>query len=518
MDDIELAIHAAWDRVRDDVLGDREELRRRVIRRERPHIGRPIREWCLAVRAGDTRLTEPLVELEPFSALDPELNDGRFAPHEVTLTTAALRKLCAPVNLEGLTLDEAAAKLGVTKMNLVPARIKGTIRARYVEGLGGRWGRPRPLLHAEELNPTKRGFSSPDDAYGHIATFYGQNVPEGICQTIQRVPLERERGPDYRDRRDLHPEHPLNDPGDAPPRRSRRLPLPPPDVDLGAWYKWKGDEYIGYDWRNPDPMVKANYEAHQRSKALAREARRRRYRENPPPSKSKGSVTFIGWRWVCPKCAKRVQVVFCPLPAINLVERYPRDREALQRAGVRSKPRSRVSGFACADCHGVRVLSRATNLRDFWNELIAHLTGGLLYGREVERPQWLTPQRRRPYALHPNAPPAHRRLAVQERLLKGWSYKRIASEMGITAGTVDTHARHIYKQHRVHGRWELARQLGVPLTRPITKGEQIRHRLADGQTYNQIAAAMGMTYHCVKQYAYEMRHQRNSRQRVDSVH
>jgi DNA-binding NarL/FixJ family response regulator len=107
----------------------------------------------------------------------------------------------------------------------------------------------------------------------------------------------------------------------------------------------------------------------------------------------------------------------------------------------------------------VKVYTRAS--KDFWNDLVAHLSGGLLYGAEVSRPAWLTRQRRRPYAPRPNAPPAHRRLMVQERLLKGWPYKRIAADMHISPGTVDTHAQAIYAQHRVHGRAALIRQLGA---------------------------------------------------------
>src|SRR5688500_10757867 len=345
MDDIALAIRDAWNRVRDDVLANRDELRKRVIRMERPDVGRPLREWCLAIRAGDTRLRGPLVDVEPAAAVDPKRNGGHAVAHQVTITTSALHKLCAPVYLEGLTLDEAADRLGVCKQNLVRARVKGTIRCRYVEGLGGYWGKPRPVLHGEELDPTRRGFEPPDEALGYTAAFDPRRVPEGIAQTLARVPIERPRGPDYRDRRGLHPEHPLNDPGGDAPRTRPRLP-PAPTQDIGAWYKWKGDEYIGYDWRSTNPMVKANYEAHERRKAEAREGKRRRYRENPPPSKSKGSLSFVGWRWVCARCGKRVQVLFQPLPAINLLETYPHDRAALRRAGVRPLPRSRVKGFA----------------------------------------------------------------------------------------------------------------------------------------------------------------------------
>lgn len=386
------------------------------------------------------------------------------------------------------------------KQDLFYARVTGTIRCRYVEGLGGYWGKPRPVLHGEELNPTRRGFDPPDEALGYTASFDARRVPDGIAQTLARVPIERPRGPDYRDRRALHPEHPLNDPGDAaPPRRNRRV-APPPTQDIGAWYKWKGDEYIGYDWRSTNPIVKANYEAHQRKKALAREAQRRRYRERPPPSKSRGSIELKGWSWLCPRCGKRARVLYYPLPAINLLESDPRERAALRRAGVRPPPRApRVAGFACWGCHGLRGLSRAPGkMRGFWNDLVAHLTGGLLYGREVARPAWLTPVRKIAYHPHPNARPPLRRLAVQERLLMGWPYKRIAADLGIATGTVQTHVRDIYRQHRVHDRRELARHLGVKL---LMKRDQIGERLGAGQSYKQIAREMGISYWSVKAHA-----------------
>src|SRR5688500_1539542 len=152
---------------------------------------------------------------------------------------------------------------------------------------------------------------------------------------------------------------------------------------------------------------------------------------------------------------------------------------ALRRGGVRPPPWApRVAGFACRGCHGVRGLSRAPGkMRGFWNDLVAHLSGGLLYGREVVRPAWVTPVRKVAYRPHPGARPPLRRLAVQERLLKGWPYKRIAADLGITTGTVEIHARDIYRQHRVHDRRALARHLGVKL---VTKRDQVAERLTAG--------------------------------------
>src|SRR5688500_6476064 len=71
VEDLEQAILDAWTRVKHNVLSDPLELRRRLDRRERDVLRRPPRAWCLAVRASDLRLREPLVVIEPETALHP---------------------------------------------------------------------------------------------------------------------------------------------------------------------------------------------------------------------------------------------------------------------------------------------------------------------------------------------------------------------------------------------------------------------------------------------------------------
>ena len=503
MNDIDQALVSAWERVKDRVLADPAELRRRVARRNRPHASQPPRCWCLAVRAGDTRLSAALGGVEPAGAIAR----GREARHSVTLDRATIVALCEFVTIDGLTLAEAAARLGRTPDALVDARLKGTFFTKYIAGLGGRGGKPRPVLYAKgPLDPSVRGFQPADETWSYTGRICLSEVPEAFAQTLVRVPhLHDTAGRRYRDARGLHPEHPDVDRGPAAEaaavrRKSKRLPPPPPDY---VAYKWKDGAYVGYDWRAAatKPLIRANYERHQRRLARAREAKRARRRAKPPPSRAAGSLEFRGWRWLCPRCGRAVQVVFLPVRRTNLATRYPCDRAALAAAGAEAEPAwaTAAHGFACAACHRVRVVSRAS--KDFWNDLVTYLSRGLLYGSEVARPAWVTRRRTRPYVPHPNAPPAWRRLRVQELLLRGWSYKRIAAEMKIHWHTVVTHATKIYRQHGVHGRYELARRLGAALERPATKGEQIRARLAAGQGYGQIAAEMQISRRMVSAYA-----------------
>src|SRR3954469_10282581 len=102
MDDVELAILDAWQRVKPRLLRDPSELARRLARRNRALLQRPPRAWCLAVRASDRRLNEAIAAIVPGHATNhhsPE-HPGQLLKHEVTITTATLRKLCKPVTID----------------------------------------------------------------------------------------------------------------------------------------------------------------------------------------------------------------------------------------------------------------------------------------------------------------------------------------------------------------------------------------------------------------------------------
>src|SRR5215213_2501750 len=145
MHDLASVLWEAWQRVRPRLLADREELRRRLARRKTMALRRPPRAWCLALRAGDTRLAGWGCR---DVCGDSEGAGESARQQDVFLDADLLRRLCEPVRLEppGETMHEVAAKLGVTIGCLNTARRKGILRTHHVPGLGGQHGHPVPLL------------------------------------------------------------------------------------------------------------------------------------------------------------------------------------------------------------------------------------------------------------------------------------------------------------------------------------------------------------------------------------
>jgi DNA-binding CsgD family transcriptional regulator len=500
-EDVEQLVRDAWKRIRPALFADADELTRRLARRRKPLLQKPPRAWCLAVRANDTRINEATAAIVPECALYPRLNHGHHGRHEVTLTAPLLEELCQKrgVCSPGEAWWHVAKRLGHTLSTLQTARSKMLFGARYRQGLEGRRGKPTPVLFTtRRLDPSSPLFALPDPAWGKSLTYRIEMIPRDLEQTIERVPAYRAAVAD------------LNADSEPPLRRpAPRVPKPEPDYL--AWYKWsKNNEYLGDDpkyWRKspqdpgtppspeeprqfPDPPVhfSGSTEHHVPDR-------------KPRPSRSSGSILFAGWRWLCPGCARLVRTIYYPLPPINLLagetrrllQKLPRTRD------LDAEPQP-MPCFACCRCHRIRYFSRLG--KDSWNELIAYLTGGLLYGREVPRPDWLTPDRKRAYRPCLTRAPSKRREEVLARLLKGWTYDQIAADLGVGFATVSGHATTIYKQHEVAGRNRLAKKLGVALparhhTRTPARREKVRHLLAAGKPYKEIAAALGVSYHVI---------------------
>ena len=126
--------------VREDGL----ELQRRVARLSRIVASRPLRDWCLVIRASDTRIDDSTAFVDPSGAIE------RQEEHEVTIDAAAIRALTAAVTIPwpGLPLWEAAPRLGVSIEYARRWMREGALRLmrRWRETSFAEAGRPQRLI------------------------------------------------------------------------------------------------------------------------------------------------------------------------------------------------------------------------------------------------------------------------------------------------------------------------------------------------------------------------------------
>lgn len=114
MREVNEAILAAWGRVGPTL--SEGELVRRLERRNLASFQRPVRAACFALRASDTRLTEPGAVRRDWvlsKKRDRRRKEG-FEDREFVITAADVRRLCSPVVIPRYaTLEEMAYLMGM---------------------------------------------------------------------------------------------------------------------------------------------------------------------------------------------------------------------------------------------------------------------------------------------------------------------------------------------------------------------------------------------------------------------
>jgi len=379
MTDLDRALLESWNDVKPKLDADPDELQRRLARRRSPTLTRPPREWCIAVRASDHRITPLSAPLEPERAMYlPNYDSTRFRqPHTVTLTRRLLRELTGGVRIDSPHEFEqdVARKLGVHVGAIYNARRRGALTTEHYKNLLGRHGKPVPVVYSRALLDPCAGrfWQRPHAVWGTHWEFLSDFVPRGFAQTIERIPFH------------------------VGTRRA---------VRAGSMEK----------------------------------------------------ELFRGWRWVCPSCRKPVRVLFYPIAPVNFPELLGIDPAPVRRGAVDARPEMPPC-FACQQCHRVVYFSPAK--RGSWNQFVAYISAGLLYGHEVPKPAWFEPQRKQDYRPRPGARASVRQPQVLERLLKGWTMKQIAHDLGIGKDTVGKYAQIVYRQHHVRTRRELMGVLKV---------------------------------------------------------
>src|SRR3954469_399457 len=178
MNDVARLILEAWEKLGPKIKADPHELRRRLARRRLLIMTRPVRAWCLALRASDRRITAARWLLAPEHALDLYHPEHPYEPieHEVTIQASPLRRFCRPVQTDswGEEVGDVARQLGVHPSTLTGTRWAGMFTERFIKGLGGKWGKyPVPLIHSwNALNPSGTYFyQRPDVLWGALWEF-----------------------------------------------------------------------------------------------------------------------------------------------------------------------------------------------------------------------------------------------------------------------------------------------------------------------------------------------------------
>jgi len=195
MNDVDRLILEAWEKLGPGIMADSDELNRRLARRRLGILTRPVRAWCLALRASDQRITAMDWILTPMHALDLNHPEHPYEPieHEVTIQTHAIRRYCNPRSFSREDAEDVAKMLGASYRMIQDARKRGIFKERMLSHLGGKPGRPIPLLSngGKLLDPSAMNYERPHPIWGGAWEFLNREIPSDFEQTVVRRPVFR---------------------------------------------------------------------------------------------------------------------------------------------------------------------------------------------------------------------------------------------------------------------------------------------------------------------------------------
>ena len=215
MDKLDQLLTEAWYRIGAKVRADRVQALKRSRRRFKGVLRRPMREWCLVIRASDTRINPGTCAIElpdedqggighGFNSTDQAFAAGH--PHIVTLDGELIRRLTQPVTIPfpGVTYEEAARLLGREYKTMKTWARRGmfridyyrekgfkeyTTRSRPIDLLGetSRGGRPY-VWTPSPIDPNAATGRTPHAIFGTLWQWLWQNLPEDYTLTVRREP------------------------------------------------------------------------------------------------------------------------------------------------------------------------------------------------------------------------------------------------------------------------------------------------------------------------------------------
>ncbi|MFN3168192.1 MAG: hypothetical protein ACE37H_14110 [Phycisphaeraceae bacterium] len=156
----------------------------------------------------------------------------------------------------------------------------------------------------------------------------------------------------------------------------------------GPWSAW------GSLWQGLSERIPEDFEQRvERVPRLRDSAKDRRTRGDAWPGR------YRGWDWRCPgrrvadgtvpgrhvPCGRVCKKLWLPLPAWTIGDALGGRAGAAWEAMPRFERGAGRRGFACARCWGLRFDCPMSNPQAAWNRFVSVVSGGLLYGREVDR-------------------------------------------------------------------------------------------------------------------------------------
>src|SRR5215212_4408850 len=191
--ELERNIRDSWLKLREKILSDPQELQKRLARRRSRSLTQPPRAWCIAIRASDRRITPAHWVISPEHAMDLNHPAHPYEPieHEVIIRTHAIRRYCHPVSFSIEDAADVAKMLGVSPGKLRYARLRGRFDEKFLPHLGGKPGKPVPLLspRRELLDPGATMYARPHAIWGSMWEWLAREMPKDFEQAVARRPV-----------------------------------------------------------------------------------------------------------------------------------------------------------------------------------------------------------------------------------------------------------------------------------------------------------------------------------------
>lgn len=343
MDELDQALFKAWNEVSAELEAKPWKLARRMERVQRKEFRRPVRAWCVALRASDRRIGfGDCVGGE--GGLDARCFYKGYN-HKLLLTGGRLRTLCAPVriNWPGVCVVEAARLLGRDERTVWSWVKKGVLRVER-GGAVGRRGKAKHLVwSAPALDPQADDGRGPWEAWGTLWQGLAERVPTGFEQRVERVTrLRAKRG--------------------------------------GVVGEPRLGHFCGWDWVCPGRRI-VDGTAAGRHVACGRVCKKL-WLALPAWTIGDALGDRAGEAWSAVGGIKGEGAMLrrgsgggCGSGPTASASRAPGALGA--GAGVGS--------FACSRCWGLRFDPVWSDMDEAWNRFVSVVSGGLLYGREVQR-------------------------------------------------------------------------------------------------------------------------------------